>query len=1137
MLGPKLATTAATWMTAFLAAVTAQPTPAAQPVWLIDAKSPAAGWGFGNGPEFPGATGSLGADEKAAREGRPALKLVGDFSKGGNYVQAGRKIDSVDIRDLTMWVRNGGSDRITLRINDATGQCHQIALKTESMDGWQQILLPLEQFFARRSEAGAVGVVAKYEYWGGANDGLWHGPAKALYILIGSHADRSRLRELWINDLAIVPRPAEAVGEEIRSTVRLDEIVEGTHDWRFTRGEEFKGAKGSLETADKGGPGGQPCFRLSGDFTGGGAYVAMIRPMQDLEAKDTPTLRLRYKTDNARNVTILLNDATGQAHQRKGVGLQADGQWHELIVKPAEIAGGEHWGGANDGKWHGPASQFVLSVTTGSDERDKKPALLVADVRAELLRSVFVQDAAYACDFEGAVKLPAGWSVEGGVSVEPAGAASASACLVLYRSVEDAQKPCSATSPSFPAAAGKWELALRCRADLHSPDNSYSASVQLECLDAGRKVIDRLALADVFGKHDWQRISRRVELPAGTALARFHVQFNKTYGSFRLDDLSAAYLASLPLRDGRISRLLFSTAALGNLLLPGDPRRVDIRVETRKPLRSEQQSVRCVLRDYWGAEQAKPWTIDLGPMAREGRQFVYKASLDLGAAGLEIGRYYELHAEIPQPGEEPFANYTSLAILPEAPAKALKPEDVPFTSRSWDNRSNEHVKLTDRLGIRVCGIWGGWSSKEPYKPTAPQLDLVRKLGMGWLTGTPAATIERGQTDYDEQALRQGVRNLIQTYGNVRPMIINLGNEPHGTGEVVRRNVEAYRVLYEEIKKVDPTITVVATSVEPNEEYFRLGYGRWCDAYDFHVYADGEALREEMRRYQALARKYDHVKPLWSTELGLNSQGMTRHAVACEVIRKTATFFACGGVNMSWFGLVYGDPQAKLHGTAANSHNLFDCRYNRHCPRLDAIALYNAVNAVSSRKFRCERLYEGGLRAFLFDDGRGDSLQVLWAGKAGRDVAVPLAGAEDVLVVRIDGSRRTLKARGGSVTLSINEDPLLLLYKREAQGSVSQAKLPELLLPAAAWDDPPRTISTTGPTTLGVKLGQGLAASQVELIAPPFWSVKKESTDASLVRFTLTPPPDTGARECDLAVRIGPPDAPRGELYLRRPMAD
>jgi len=41
-------------------------------------------------------------------------------------------------------------------------------------------------------------------------------------------------------------------------------------------------------------------------------------------------------------------------------------------------------------------------------------------------------------------------------------------------------------------------------------------------------------------------------------------------------------------------------------------------------------------------------------------------------------------------------------------------------------------------------------------------------------------------------------------GKVRPMIINLGNEPHGTGERVRANVAAYRAVYEEVKKVDPT---------------------------------------------------------------------------------------------------------------------------------------------------------------------------------------------------------------------------------------------------------------------------------------------------------------------------------------------
>ena len=87
---------------------------------------------------------------------------------------------------------------------------------------------------------------------------------------------------------------------------------------------------------------------------------------------------------------------------------------------------------------------------------------------------------------------------------------------------------------------------------------------------------------------------------------------------------------------------------------------------------------------------------------------------------------------------EPFRNYTSLAILPEAETKKYKPEEVPFTSRNWDNRIREYIRLTDRLGVRMCGVWGGWSSKPPYKPEAPGLELCRELGMGWLTTTPIA---------------------------------------------------------------------------------------------------------------------------------------------------------------------------------------------------------------------------------------------------------------------------------------------------------------------------------------------------------------------------------------------------------------
>ena len=898
-------------LAAFIALVFCAPMFAQEAVPLISPTDPAAGWKFNNGQEFPGATGALTVDAEAKREGRASLKLAGDFTKGGNYVEAGRKIDGVDIRELSMWVRSPDLEQFTLRINDASGQTHQIGIKTERGPEWKSIVLPLERFFAKRGSADAVTNIAKYESWGGAKDGAWHGPATAIYILIGKTAEKKQI-DLWLNDVSITPRA----------------MAPGTAPFK---------------------------------------------------------------------------------------------------------------------------------------------------------------------------------------SAEP---------IELSRTLENVERPATATTPTFKIAPGEWEVSLATKAALHSPDNSYNAVVQLECLDADGKTIERITVADVFGGQERKVVSKRVNVPKGATTARFQAQLNKTHGTFSAKDLSAIFIA--PPRTGEgIARVLFSTAQLGNLLFPDDPRRVGITVEATKPLVENQRTISCAVRDYWGAEQMKPATVALGEPEKAGEHFIYKSEIDLRDVPLEIGRYYELHAEIPRQNDEPFRNYTSFAILPEAATKRFKPEEVPFTSRNWDNRLEEYVRLSDRLGVRVCGIWGGWSSKPPYDAEAPALDLAAKLGMGWLTNTPAATIEQGKTDYDEKALREGVRNLIGKFGKTRPMFINLGNEPHGTGDRVLKNVAAYRAVYEEVKKTDASIPVIATSVEPNEEYFKAGYGKWCDAFDFHIYESAADVRRTMGEYRALMKKYGVEKPLWSTELGLNSQGQTRHAVAVELLKKFTTFFAAGGANMSWFCLLYPDAQGKEHGSSGDSHNVFDCRYNRYAPRLDAIAYYNAVNAIAVKKFVAEGQYDDGIHAFLFRDRDDHCLQVLWKDKGRADVAVPLADVKEVQIIRIDGSSRALNAAGKSLTLTIGEDPLLLLYDGR------QSALPQSLAAPLATLEPPRGQAKT----LTVRLS-GASENGIELIVPPFWLVKKiASADHASIRFETTPPPASAVRESDFTIRLGERS---GELYYRTP---
>ena len=156
-------------------------------VWAqqtISLMAPEKAWSFNHGGEFPGATGKLTITQASSKEGA-VLGLVGDFTRGGKYVQAGRKIDNVEVRELSMWVRNPDAATLTVRLNDASGQTHQIVLAVKAQSDWQRVVLPLERFFARRGQADAVTSIAKYESWGAprrplarAGDGAVHPPGQ-----------------------------------------------------------------------------------------------------------------------------------------------------------------------------------------------------------------------------------------------------------------------------------------------------------------------------------------------------------------------------------------------------------------------------------------------------------------------------------------------------------------------------------------------------------------------------------------------------------------------------------------------------------------------------------------------------------------------------------------------------------------------------------------------------------------------------------------------------------------------------------------------------------------------------------------------------------------------------------------------
>lgn len=161
----------------------------------------------------------------------------------------------------------------------------------------------------------------------------------------------------------------------------LDDFEKGSAGWNYVGGEEFPGARGSLTVDPAVAHGGTKSIRLSADFSGGGAYVGTWRTLDVLKGAEFTEIRLWAKGEGASRLGIRLIDSTDQCHQSHlPIGGSAD--WQQVVLKVKDLVGGEHWGGANDGRWHGPAKGFGINL--GKDGGAAKKTLWIDDVEVVL---------------------------------------------------------------------------------------------------------------------------------------------------------------------------------------------------------------------------------------------------------------------------------------------------------------------------------------------------------------------------------------------------------------------------------------------------------------------------------------------------------------------------------------------------------------------------------------------------------------------------------------------------------------------------------------------------------------------------------------------------------------------------------
>jgi hypothetical protein len=157
-----------------------------------------------------------------------------------------------------------------------------------------------------------------------------------------------------------------------------------TQGWEYVGGWEFPGAKGSLEWDAAVAHKGKGSLRLDADFSKGGAYVGLWKKIADLKSRDINEIHLWVKSMGVVNIGVRILDDTDQCHQKKHIPLKKTDKWQEVVLRVSDLVGEESWGGANDGRWHGPAKAFGLNIGTDSLAGGPKGTLWLDDVTCTL---------------------------------------------------------------------------------------------------------------------------------------------------------------------------------------------------------------------------------------------------------------------------------------------------------------------------------------------------------------------------------------------------------------------------------------------------------------------------------------------------------------------------------------------------------------------------------------------------------------------------------------------------------------------------------------------------------------------------------------------------------------------------------
>ncbi len=373
------------------------------------------------------------------------------------------------------------------------------------------------------------------------------------------------------------------------------------------------------------------------------------------------------------------------------------------------------------------------------------------------------------------------------------------------------------------------------------------------------------------------------------------------------------------------------------------------------------------------------------------------------------------------------------------------------------------------IGLGWCRCGGGatplgsWNVIEAEGPgrfnwSASDSDLAEWLEKNRLTPVPilcytpswASSGPGGEHTYPP-------RDLFDYYRFVRAQVLRykgrvpayeVWNEPNGRGVFfgggVDQLVAMTKMAYCAVKQADGEAVVLfpgqaGIDVEFVRRCYELGAGDYFDVMAAHPYQWSRTFDEGYHSADRIAALRgvmdamgDRHKPIWLNEFGWSVEGEISEADQARLLAIAMTFFRsfdhCGVERLFWYN-------AKSWG---ENYGLHDGEGRRQA---SFYAYKLIVEHLSAKRFIGRIAVEGG-RAFVFaDDAQpANATIVVWSPTLETvGVELPVRPATEVQIVRLDGSRETVRHEAGQLKLDATPEPRFLNLPRAAVAKIEPAK--------------------------------------------------------------------------------------------------